>query len=361
MKENISAKECKKGTSYRVIVRVQEDGRMRTITKTFPSWQYSSKKEALKAATIFRDVSKAKLNKHQPITNNRATLEDIVALKKRTFIHAPETERHHDIIINKYIYPVIPKDTKFSSITYLDLNQIFNKARSKCTQNYLNRIKSVLDQLYRSALMNDLIEVNQVDKVIIPNSTKQENHRKRYTSKSEVDDVIKALDRVKDKEKASLIKLAIEIMRYTGIRTSEVLALNREDFDLESGLLTINKGIRLDDRRKAFVSTYKTSSSWRVLPIDDRLYPFIEKAPQGALFELRGAYLTTLDISEVIRSVYKGFNLYQLRHQFATDLVKIADLGTVQSLMGHSSPSTTIGYVQANLEDMKNALKRRKI
>ena len=52
-------------------------------------------------------------------------------------------------------------------------------------------------------------------------------------------------------------------------------------------------------------------------------------------------------------------DLYQSRHQFANDLVKIADLGTVQSLMGHTSPSTTIGYVQAIFDDMRKALKRR--
>ena len=359
MNDHISVKECKKGTSYRVIVRVQEQGQMRSVTKTFPSWKYASKKDALRAARIYRDRMLAKLSNHHLLEDRKKTLADVVELKRQTFIHAPETERSHDIILRKYVYPIIPPSRPFVSISYLDLNKVFASAKSVCSQDHLNRIKYVLNQLFKAAQIANIVEVNQMDKVIIPNSTKPVKQRKRSTSSEEIKEVFEYLDKIHDKELAQKIKLAIEVMRYTGIRTSECMALAKEDFDLDNKLLFITKGIRLDENRVPYVSTYKTSSSQRVIPIDDKLVDLIKNEPQGLLFELRGKIISSIDIANALKGV-KGFNLYQLRHQFATDLVKIADLGTVQSLMGHSSPTTTISYVETNLQSMRDALNRRK-
>lgn len=360
MNDHITVIERKKGTVYRVIVRVQDRGTLRSVTKSFASWKYPTKKDALRAATTFRDRSIYKLVNHKPIEDKTKTLEDVVELKKLTFNHAPETERHHDIIMSKFVYPIIPKNTRFSSITYLDINKVFAAAKDKCSQDYLNRIKAVLTQIYKAAILSDLVEVNQMDKVIVPNSTKQVKHRKRYTSSEEIEEVYKYLNNIQDQELAEKIRLAIEIMRYTGIRTSECMALTKEDFDLDNKLLSINKGIRLDKDRRPFISTYKTSSSQRVIPIDDRLVDLIKNEPQGALFEVRGHLISSIDIANALKGV-KDFNLYQLRHQFATDLVKVADLGVVKALMGHASPTTTISYVETNLNDMRDAIKNRRI
>lgn len=360
MSEYIEERQGKKGTSYKVSLVYYDHGDRKKYSKTFASWDYGSKAKALKEATIHRDLMKAKLLKNEPINNSNKTLSEVYELKQKTFVLAPETNRHHDIIMSRYIYPVIHQKTKFSEITYLDIIRVLDRAKTLVTQDYLNRIFSVFKELYKSAIINNVVSIDQTIKVIVPRSTKTPKHRKREVNQEEIDELIEKLKSMRSK-KAELIELAIQIMRYTGIRTSELLALSKEDFDLENKTLMISKGIRYDENRQAYTATPKTNSSQRLIPIDDNLVDLIKTRPSGSLFTLNGRIITTGEIADVLRRVSDGFTLYQLRHQFATDLVKIADLGTVQSLMGHSSPSTTIGYVQTNFEDMKKALKRRNI
>ena len=53
--------------------------------------------------------------------------------------------------------------------------------------------------------------------------------------------------------------------------------------------------------------------------------------------------------------------LYMLRHKFSTDLLKTADLRTVQDLMGHESGAMTLSYARSSDEDRKKAIAGRKM
>ena len=359
MSEYIEVREGKKGTTYKVSIPYEHLGERKKYSKSFPSWVYGSKKSALKEATVHRDLMKAKLLNHD-IVNTDYTLSDVYELKKKTFHHSYKTNIRHDRIMKLYVYPNIPPQTKFSSITYLDITNILNKNRSKLTQEYLSRIVTVFRQLYISAIRNDIVSVNQVDKVIIPRSLKVSKPKKQLATINDVKDFITRLDSLKNRELAHILELLVWVIYYEGLRPAEALALNKEDFDLENMTLTISKELRADDNGKIIVSVPKTERSARVLPLDDRLVDLIKNEPHGALFKLNGKYIDIDRISMIIHTIKKDFHLYQLRKAFATDLVKTSDLGTVQDLMGHNSPAMTLHYVKRNFDDMRQALKGRK-
>lgn len=54
--------------------------------------------------------------------------------------------------------------------------------------------------------------------------------------------------------------------------------------------------------------------------------------------------------------------MYQLRHQFSTDLItNNVDIRTVMELMGHNNTNMTIDYARSSSELKSDALNKRKI
>ena len=361
MSEHIRVRQGKKGTSYNVIIPYEEDGVRKMYSKTFASWVYGSKTKALKEATVHRDLMRAKLINKEHANKINYTLKEVYELKKKTFHLSYKTNIRHDRIMRLYIYPNIPPFTKFSEITYLDITNILNKNRSKLTQEYLSRIVTVFRQMYISAIRNDIVTTNQVDKVIIPRSLRVSKPRKQLATIDDVKDFVSRLETLKNKELVHILELLVWVIYYEGLRPAEALALNKEDFDLENMTLTISKEVRADDNGQIIASVPKTERSRRVLPLDDRLVDLVKNEPTGALFKLNGKYIDIDWLSMKIHTIKKDFHLYQLRKAFATDLVKTSDLGTVQDLMGHNSPAMTLHYVKRNFDDMRNALKGRNI
>lgn len=63
----------------------------------------------------------------------------------------------------------------------------------------------------------------------------------------------------------------LQIMRWTGCRTAEVLALNWDDFDKENKTLYINKSVGSTGTETRQIITTKTIESIRYVPCTDDL------------------------------------------------------------------------------------------
>lgn len=118
------------------------------------------------------------------------------------------------------------------------------------------------------------------------------------------------------------------------------------------------------------IRTTKTKQSRRTVPIADQLYDrlltYLPNHPHDLLFcDSNGDPLEIDWLANYMRLVSKkaGVNvtLYMLRHKFSTDLLKTADLRTVQDLMGHESSSMTLSYARSSAEDRKKAIADRKM
>ena len=148
-------------------------------------------------------------------------------------------------------------------------------------------------------------------------------------------------------------KAMMELLYATGLRASELMALNIRDIDL----------------RKNTVRCSGSGSRARVIPIDqpvarlmreymDVVRPeFLSDEKEVALFlNRRGERLTRQGFWQIIQGYADRVGLSgkvtprSLRHSFAAHRLKSgADLQSVQELLGHAHISTTRAYTQVEI------------
>ena len=143
-------------------------------------------------------------------------------------------------------------------------------------------------------------------------------------------------------------KAILEMLFCSGLRVSELVALNRENFSLQKNEFTVEgKG---NKRRVVFMSE----------PAQKALYQYLKKRrdPDPALFVRHHRTKSSDNLRLSVRTVQrivkkysiragitKSIHPHTLRHSFATDLLRNgADIRSVQALLGHSSISTTQIY-----------------
>jgi integrase/recombinase XerD len=145
-------------------------------------------------------------------------------------------------------------------------------------------------------------------------------------------------------------KTMLELLYATGLRASELMALNTRDIDL----------------KKSAVRCSGSGSRVRVIPIDqpvsramkeyiDGIRPdLLSDEKEVALFlNRRGERLTRQGFWQIVQGYADRVGLSgkvtprSLRHSFATHRLKSgADLQSVQELLGHAHISTTRAYTQ---------------
>jgi len=148
-------------------------------------------------------------------------------------------------------------------------------------------------------------------------------------------------------------KTMLEVLYATGLRASELMALNVEDIDLKAGN----------------VHCSGQSSKARVIPIDEYIMQVVKEyidiirpellsnEEEAALFlNRRGERLTRQGFWQIVQGYADKAGLSSkvtprsLRHSFAAHKLKGgADLESVQQLLGHAHISTTRAYKQAEI------------
>jgi site-specific recombinase XerD len=147
----------------------------------------------------------------------------------------------------------------------------------------------------------------------------------------------------------------------TGMRVSELCSLDRGEIDTKRGELSVmGKGSKI---RLVFLSPEAKESLQTYLDkrgdVDEALFIRIPKKENyGKESDLR---LTPRTIQRIVKKyaikagiMGKSVSPHKLRHSFATDLLRNgADIRSVQSLLGHSSVTTTQIYTHVTDKQLK--------
>jgi integrase/recombinase XerC len=155
----------------------------------------------------------------------------------------------------------------------------------------------------------------------------------------------------------------LETMYSAGLRVSELVALNIQDWDRAAGIVRVlGKGRK---ERIAPIGSYATKALDQWIKVR-RPDPKAPATQQAAMFLNRfGRRLTTRSIGRLLEAHLLTAGLSQqttphtLRHSFATHLLDGgADLRSVQELLGHKSLTTTQIYTHVSTRRLRETYEK---
>lgn len=160
-----------------------------------------------------------------------------------------------------------------------------------------------------------------------------------------------------DEPRALRDRAILELLYATGMRVSELVALNEGSVDLASASVRcFGKGdkervIPVYERAVQAVESYMSKGRVRLLRQFDEKALFLNQ---------RGERLTRQGLWLIVKGYVRGAGLkvpvtpHTLRHSFATHMLRGgADLRNVQELLGHANIATTQVYTQVSNERLR--------
>ena len=158
-----------------------------------------------------------------------------------------------------------------------------------------------------------------------------------------------------DDPKGCRDKAMFEVLYATGIRVSELIALDVSDVNLETGLVTCRNG------RERIIPVYAAA----VMAVGNYLSfarPYMAVPDETALFVNTGGgrmtrqgFWKVLKINVEKAHIEKDITPQMLRHSFAAHLLENgADLRSLQEMLGHADISSTQVYARVVKKQLKD-------
>lgn len=362
---SIRKRKGKKGDTYQVYFPYENE---LGVTCTYRKGGFKSRKEAEKHETLLKaQILKdgylkveCKLTLNE-VFNDYFELKKLKNLSRSTLI----TEKG---VYDKHIKNTIGK-YEIVKIKYPSLQKLFNSFEnlSKSTQQL---IKSILNSTFKYACKCCYIENNPVIYIELTSSKKAK--KSEVITENEFYQIIQSLKnkRSRDSFKIESVITAFYIGYYTGLRVTEVLALEKNDFDLVNNVISINK--RLDDHdiklnNLQTTTRLKTKSSNAITPLAEPLKEILiewfERNPYNhVICDCKGNYISSYYIRSLKPCIKKDtgidFHFHMLRHTFISNLAnKGVSPQVAKELARHSNINTTMNvYTHVNEETQRKAI-----
>jgi integrase/recombinase XerD len=184
--------------------------------------------------------------------------------------------------------------------------------------------------------------------------TKPKRKRKSptYLTESEASRLIEACENAKE-------EAIISVLLYSGLRVSELCALDKTDVDYEDKVIHVRKGKGNTDEYVAIDS--EALECVRTLLIERRdAKPFIFTNRRGSRYTRKGIALIVRAVAERA-GISKHITPHVLRHTLATNLLKNGcSLPFIQQQLRHRQIETTMVYLHSDKEMLKKAYTKHK-
>lgn len=166
---------------------------------------------------------------------------------------------------------------RLSGIQEVDIVEFINK-KSLYSYSQLHKLKIILNSIFESAITNHKLSVNLAKKIKLPRP--QMTPRKKGPTP-----IIRARYLI-DFAKTHRFGSDIIILLKTGLRRSELLALQWENVDFENKLIRITESVSQAANEIEY-NTCKTKKSIRGIPFDDELEQVIKDMPKRTVINSR--------------------------------------------------------------------------
>lgn len=226
-----------------------------------------------------------------------------------------------------------------------------NLYKRKLQKASIARKLAAMNTFFRYLMREGSVAVNPLSNVSAP---RKDLLMPRHLSVDEVFDLLG--DRFKEDVKGKRDRAILEILYSTGIRLSELTALNREDVDFEQALIRVRGKGRKERIVPVGIPALKT--------LKDYLEKRISSGEGGSPEERKGPLITGRNNERInprtverivdkymrMGGTQKKISPHALRHSFATHLLDAgADLRSIQEMLGHESLSTTQRYTSVSV------------
>jgi len=237
----------------------------------------------------------------------------------------------------------------------LNREEYKGKPLKKSTQNYhIIALRSFLKYLAKmdvKTLPAEKLELAKVGERVV-----------EFLDGSDLDRLLQAPFKTNNKKIIQIRDKAIlETLFSTGLRVSELVALKRDSINLKKDEFTVRgKGdkpriVFLSNHAKHWIGEYLKARS----DIEPYLFVAHDRASKAREDEARP--LTARSVQRLVEKyskvagITKKVTPHTMRHSYATDLLQSgADIRSVQSMLGHSSITTTQIYTHVTNQQLRD-------
>lgn len=317
----------------RKFVRWEVDDESKKSRPVYKTIGYFPKRtDALNALAVYNN---------DPIDNTRITFSDVFSLwSERHFPEVSEATAKSYRNAYAYLTPLHDKDMK--QIRTADIEHTVEDG--DVPRTVVRFVKSLLIQMYRYALAHEICDKNYSQLVDLRSDHEAQIERKVFTAEE--------VENLPNDVYGDVMRVAL----YTGMRPSEVCALQRSEVDFENGMLRI-------------AGSKSKAGHNRVLPIHPYIYTTLQRnCLKSAKFDITGVFVNQhgnqVKYQRYKEQVYKlNHTPHDTRHTFATcAMLCEMDDYAVKLIMGHAvSDLTKRVYTHANEEWLKEQMAKYKI
>ncbi|HPK82358.1 MAG TPA: tyrosine-type recombinase/integrase [Methanoculleus sp.] len=203
----------------------------------------------------------------------------------------------------------------------------------------LHRMISTLSSFYRYLYAQGAVVANPMPGVERP---RVKNQELKYLKHSQVVRLLNTIPAGRD-------RLIVRLIYATGVRVSELCAINVEDIDFEEQTIRVKgKG---DKFRTVFVDEVTLGEIER----------FVGNTIEGPLFlGQQGNHISPRTVQHLFRQYAPpGITPHKIRHSYASELYRRSkNLRVVQENLGHSSIKTTEIYLHTDIEERRSVYRQ---
>ncbi len=176
----------------------------------------------------------------------------------------------------------------------------------------------------------------------------------RYLSLDEVERVLEVSDATTPEGLRD--RAMLELLYATGLRVSELIALERSDFNFDVGYLVCEgKG-----RKERIVPFGRSAKKWLERYLREGRLKLVRKTTDAFFLSRLGKAMTRQRFFQILKSCGKRAGIdrplspHVVRHSFATHLLERgADLRSLQLMLGHSNIGTTQIYTHVSRKRLR--------
>ena len=276
---------------------------------------------------------------------------------KKTVTNSPNTIKRHTQHYSKYFESSCLHAMKIKQINELFLESECNRIVKdfNLSRKEWGNTKTILNGMFQYAVRKKYLPENPMDKIQIHVKFKQIVRKTGKTetyNTDELENLNQYLDRMYTKTEDTVF-LAVKLNFLLGLRVGELAALKWEDLSDENHLHIVREEVRNQITNQCEVVEHTKTNCDRFVVLVPKAINLLQKIEHTGnyIFMRNGERIRARQIAYVLEKYAERQGIatkstHKMRKTYASNLnAKGVPLDSIRELLGHSNPTTTLGYI----------------